>query len=105
MLFRSLENIRERFTATEKTVVDSLRSDNQRDGFRIVWAFAGVAAKKGEPDFQIGRDSLADRLSITQAGASDVIRALVEAGAMRLTKPYKPHVSSARYEWICRSEN
>jgi hypothetical protein len=100
-----VENVRERFTPTEKTVFDSLRSDNQRDGFRIVWAFARAAALKGEPDFRIVRASFADRLSVTDAGASDVIGVLVDANAIRLTQPYKPHVSSARYEWICRSEN
>jgi hypothetical protein len=94
------EKIRDRFTATEKAAFDHLSTDHQREAFRIVWAFAGAAAYEGKQEFPIVRDSLADRLSVTQAGASSVVQALVRAGAIRVTRAYRPHVSSTLYEWM-----
>jgi hypothetical protein len=96
------EKIRNRFSPMEKKVFDQLHTNHQREAFRIVWAFAGAAEKNGRKDFPIGRDSLADRLSVTQAGASDIIRALIQAGAIRETRPYKPHKSLAHYRWLLR---
>jgi hypothetical protein len=96
-----VEKFRYRFNAVEKSIFDSLRTDHQREGFRIIWAFAGAATKKGERVFPIVRASFADRLLVTEAGASEIIRALVKAGAIREARAYQPHVRSAQYEWIC----
>jgi hypothetical protein len=96
------EKIRDRFTPEEQAIYDDLGTEHQREAFRIVWAFAGAAALKREDEFPVARDSLADRLSITPVGASHVIHVLVEAGAIRRTRPYQPQKRPAYYEWICR---
>ena len=93
--------IRDRFAFSEKAIYDQLRTDHQREAFRIAWAFAGVARYKSEHDFLIARNSLADRLSITPAGGSYVIQVLIDNGAIRSTEPYQRHVCSAQFMWIC----
>jgi hypothetical protein len=97
-----IKKIRDRFTAAEKAIYDHLHTEHQREAFRIIWAFAGAAAHKGEKDFPIVRDSLADRLGITPPGASEIIRLLIDKGAIRQTRTYQPHRHPAYYEWICR---
>ena len=100
----AVAKIRDRFTPAERAIYDQLGSDHQREGFRIIWTFAGAARHNGKQEFPIGRDSLADRLSITPAGASDVIRVLANRGVIRQTKPHQPHTSSSQYTWTCSDE-
>jgi hypothetical protein len=84
----------------ERNSFDSLNTEHQREGFLIVRAFAGAAQHKGEIDFQIARASFADRLSITQPGAAEVIRRLHDTGVIERTQCYVRHRSSARYRWV-----
>src|SRR6516162_2173974 len=95
----AVAKIRERFSPSENEIYDQLRTDHQREGFRIIWAFAKAAAYAGKPEFPVGRDSLADRIGVTPAGASVIIQVLVEAGAIRKTQEYHRHTHSARYIW------
>jgi DNA-binding MarR family transcriptional regulator len=48
--------------------------------------------------------SLADRLSITPAGASCIISKLVDLGAIEKTADTKTNSKSARYRWIANIE-
>jgi hypothetical protein len=84
----------------ERQKFNALGSEHQDEGFLIVRAFAGAAAYKCEQDFAVGRASLADRLSITPCGASDVIRKLCEAKAITPTQAYVRHKKSARFRWV-----
>jgi hypothetical protein len=84
----------------ERRKFDGLGSEHQHDGFLIVRAFAGVAARKGEKDFAIARASLADRLSITPPGATDVIQKLCELEVIGPTQPYVRHKKPARFRWL-----
>jgi hypothetical protein len=84
----------------EQQAFNALGSEHQREGFLIARAFAGAAAYKGEKDFAIGRASLADRLSITPCGASDVIRKLCDVKAITPTQAYVRHKKPARFRWV-----
>jgi hypothetical protein len=84
----------------EQQAFNALNTEHQREGFFIVRAFAGAAAHKCEQDFAVGRASLADRLSITPCGASDVIRKLCEAKAITPTQAYVRHKKPARFRWV-----
>jgi hypothetical protein len=96
----AVAKIRERFSPSERAIYDQLRTDHQREGFRIIWAFAQAAAFTGKQEFPIGRDSLADRISVTSAGAACVIQNLCDFKAIEPTKPAVRHKSSARFCWF-----
>jgi hypothetical protein len=84
----------------EQQAFNALSSEHQREGFMIVRAFAGAAARNGKKDFAIARASLADRLSITAPGAADVIRKLCELEIIAQTQSYVRHKSPARFCWL-----
>jgi hypothetical protein len=88
------------FSPEEQQAFHALSSEHQREGFLIVRAFAGTAAYNGEKDFVISRASLADRLSITPPGATDVIRKLCESKIIAQTQSYVRHRSPARFCWL-----
>ena len=75
-----------------------------REGFRLIQAFAVLAARQRDADFQIAQASLADRLSITPQGAGGVIRRLMELNVIERSQEYKPHQSPARYRWLKASD-
>ncbi len=87
-------------TPEERQRFNALGSEHQREGFLIVRAFAGAAAHNGEKDFAIARASLADRLSITPPGATDVIQKLCELNVIAPTQPYVRHKTPARFRWL-----
>ena len=88
------------FSPEERQKFDALGSEHQREGFLIVRAFAGAAADNGEKDFAIARASLADGLSITPPGATDVIQKLCESKIIAQTQPYVRHKKPARFCWL-----
>ena len=99
-LGRYAEEARGSLSPEERQKFDALGSEHQREGFLIVRAFAGAAAHKGEKDFAIARASLADRLSITPPGATDVIQKLCELKVIAPTEAYVRHKKSARFCWV-----
>jgi hypothetical protein len=88
------------FSPKEQQAFNALSSEHQREGFLIVRAFAGAAEHNGKKDFAIAQASLADRLSITLRGATDVIRKLCELKAIAQTQSYVRHKSPARFCWL-----
>jgi hypothetical protein len=84
----------------EQQAFNALSSEHQREGFMIVRAFAGAAARNGKKDFAIAQASLADRLSITPPGATDVIQKLCELKVIAQTQPYVRHKKPARFCWL-----
>src|SRR5206468_6817784 len=84
----------------ERQRYEELGSEHQREGFLIVRAFAGAAAHNGETDFAIARASLADKLSITPPGATDVIQKLCEVEVIAPTQPYVIQKQPARFGWL-----
>jgi hypothetical protein len=94
------------FHPEERQKFESLETENQREGFSIVRAFAGLAERRKEKDFQISRASLADRLSMTPPGAGKVILKLRKEAVIASTQPCVIHKESARYCWLLpRSES
>jgi hypothetical protein len=87
----------------EQQAFNALSSEHQREGFLIVRAFAGTATHNGEKDFAIARASLADRLSITPPGATDVIQKLCESNVIAQTQPSVRHKKAARFCWLLPS--
>jgi len=93
------------FHPEERQKFDDFETENQREGFSIVRAFAGLAEQRNEKDFQISRASLADRLSMTPPGAGKLISKLCGLGIIAQTQPCVIHKESARYCWsLPRSE-
>ena len=88
------------FCEPERQAFEPLKTENQREGFLIVRAFAGSAEYKGNKDFPISQASLADRLSITPPGATCVIRRLCELDVIAPTESYVIHKASARFRWL-----
>lgn len=84
----------------EKSIYQGFPSENQQDAFVIIYAFAALASERGEDDFPIGRDSLADRVSVQPQGAGYIIGELVAAGAIQKTREYQRNRACARYRWI-----
>jgi hypothetical protein len=93
------------FHPEERQKFDDFETENQREGFSIVRAFARLAELRKEKDFQISRASLADRLSMTPPGAGKVILKLRKETVIAPTQPCVIHKKSARYCWLLpRSE-
>lgn len=88
------------FSREEKQRFDRLTTEHQREGFLIVRAFAGAAEHKKEKDFAISRASLADRLSITPAGATDVILKLREVETIEPTQSPVRQKAPGRFRWL-----
>jgi hypothetical protein len=88
------------FHPEERQKFDDFETENQREGFLIVRAFAGLAEQRKEKDFQISRASLADRLSMTPPGAGKVILKLRKEAVIASTQPCVIHKESARYCWL-----
>jgi hypothetical protein len=97
------EKILGSFSPAETEVFNQLSSEHQREGFVIVRAFAGAAEYNKEPDFQVSRASLADRLSVTEAGAGCVIEKLTDVNAIHPTLPCVRGKSAARFRWMLNS--
>ncbi len=80
---------------TERRTFEQLNTEPQCEAFLLIRSFSKLA----NSDFPVGLFSLADRLSITPAGASCVISKLVELGAIEKTADAKINSKSARYRW------
>ena len=93
------ENVLEKsvklLSESEGRIFDQLNTEPQREAFMLIRSFSKLA----EYDFPVALASLADRLSITQAGASCVISKLVELGAIEKTAATKINSKAARYQW------
>jgi hypothetical protein len=86
---------------TDRRIFEHLKTEAQREAFLLIRSFS----KLSDSDFPVGLLSLADRLSITPAGASCVINRLVELGAIEKTADAKINSKSARYRWIANVEH
>jgi hypothetical protein len=85
---------------SERRIFDQLNTEAQREAFLLIRSFSKLV----NSDFPVGLFSLADRLSITPAGASCVISKLVKLGAIEQTAEAKINSKSARYRWIANVE-
>ena len=80
---------------SERRIFDELNTEPQREAFLLIRSFSNLATT----DFPVGLFSLADRLSITPAGADCVIKKLID-DAIEKTADAQINRKSARYRWI-----
>jgi hypothetical protein len=95
-----LEKWRLELTEAERRGLAALRSDNERDGFRIARSFDAKAKTDGKSDFPIARNNFGDRLGITHKGGGHVRDRLMAAGVIQRTAHYRQYVAAARYSWL-----
>ncbi len=84
----------------ERNIYDRLRTDNERDAFRIIRSYARKAKTDAQADFPIARDNLAERLGVSGKGAAWLRDKLVALGAITKTADYVPNKSSMRFRWM-----
>lgn len=94
---------RPKLNQPERAVFDSLKTDTERDAFRIVWSFNAYATSNDLDDFPIVQQSLANRLGLTRQGASKLIKRFSRCGIIARTQEYIPHLKAARYAWLVGS--
>jgi hypothetical protein len=85
---------------SERGIFEQLNTEAQREAFLLIRSFSKLATY----DFPVALLSLADRLSITPAGATYVIRKLVELGAIEKTADSEINSKPACYRWIANTE-
>jgi hypothetical protein len=91
-------------TATERKIYEQLRSENERDAFRIIRSYARKAKEDAAADFPIARDNLAERLEVSGKGAAWIRDKLATLGAIAKTAKYVPNKAATRYCWIADVE-
>jgi len=100
---RAWEGMNKRFlaelTAEERTAVDALTTENERDAFRIIWNYHRLAHEGGDDDFPIAVADLGGRLGITWQGAGQLRKRFVRDGIIRPTASFVRNVSAARFTW------
>ncbi|MCE0484794.1 MAG: hypothetical protein LV479_11230 [Methylacidiphilales bacterium] len=85
---------------TERAKFDHLKSDNERDGFRIIRSFQRKAIDGGTRDFPIARNNFAMRLGVTPKGGGWIRDRLIAAGVVERTAHYVQYRAAARYRWL-----
>jgi TOTE conflict system primase-like protein len=96
---RFLKRDIERLSPQERSIFEQLRSEPLREAFLLLRSFSSHASRS---DFPVAQLSLADRLSISQRGASYVIARLAELGAIEKTANSVTNSKVARYKWTCQ---
>ena len=94
---------REGLSKAERSALDSLNTDNERDAFRIVKNFTRLAAMESREDFPIACENLAARLGITGRGAAKLRARLAEFGIIKLVQAYRANSKAARSVWTVGS--
>jgi hypothetical protein len=97
-----LKEIVENFSAKERAIYDKLNTTPQHEAFVLLRSFAYLA--NSEP-FPIAQNSLADRLTQTQQGASYIIKVLIWLEAITPTEKARINRRAARYRWLPPHEN
>ncbi len=92
---------RDELSERERSLLDSLQTQNEHDGFRIIQGFAELSGAR--PDFPVSCAYLARQIGITYMGVSKMRKKFELLGIIRMTAPHKPNVKAARYQWIADS--
>jgi hypothetical protein len=90
-----------KLSRTERDKRESLTTQREREGFRIVRNWSQTA-NAGE--FKIRCQSLGDRLGISLKGASKLRQKFCELGILKQTRPYIANRFCARFEWTAGAE-
>lgn len=92
-------------TAEERKIYDRMRTENERDAFRIIRSYAREAKADALGDFPIARDNLAQRLGLSGKGAAGIRDKLTTLGAILRTADYVPNKAATRYRWVADAES
>ena len=85
---------------TESTLFQGLKTDAERDAFRIIRSYHRFSVSGKQPDFPIAAENLGERLGITMQGVCEMRKKFVSAGIIVLTQRYQPNKTAARYKWL-----
>ena len=77
-----------------------LKTESEKDAFRIIRSFARMAQEKNAPDFPVALYNLAERLDMTPPGAGKLLGRFVEGGILKRTAYAVIHRSATRYAWV-----
>ena len=83
----------------EREKLRVLKTESERDAFRIIRNFARIARERSVDDFPIALSSLASRLGFTPQGAAKLLRRFAENGILRRTAYAVIYKAAARYAW------
>ena len=88
----------------ERTASSSLKTETERDAFRILLSFHAYANNNhGNDNFPIAQENFGCRLGLTRPGASKVIKRFMHYGIIERTEDYIPHLKAAKYRWLVGS--
>ena len=88
---------------SEREKFSLLKTECERDAFRIIRNFAWMARERNQADFPVALYNLADRLGITPPGAAKLLGRFAESGILSRTAYAVIYQSAARYRWLFRS--
>jgi DNA-binding IclR family transcriptional regulator len=93
-------------TGAETEAFLLLKTESEKDAFRILRNFQWLSHEKGEADFFVSLYDFASRLGLTPPGAAKLLRRFVDGGILKQTAFAVTYKSSARYAWsISRRSN
>ena len=87
-------------TAAENGKFARLKTESEKDAFRIIRSYARMAQERDQPDFPVALYNLAERLGLTPPGAGKLLGRFVAGGILRRTAYAVIHRSAARYAWV-----
>lgn len=85
---------------TESAKFAVLKTETERDAFRIIRNFHRMALDRGDTDFPIALYDQASRLGISPPGASKLLGRFCAYGILRRTAYAVIHRSATRYAWL-----
>jgi DNA-binding MarR family transcriptional regulator len=84
----------------ERQTLDALRTENERDAFRIIRNFARKAEQDQMPDFPLSVEHLAGTLNVTHQAVSKIRKQFIELGVIEKTADPIANRSAARFRWL-----
>jgi len=95
----NLRHCREELSGEELVAYDGLKSETERDLFRVVRNFARLALEQTQPDFPFPIQHVALRLGITFQRISQLRQNFCRMGLISETAPARTNASAARFRW------
>ena len=99
------EEWRAELSASEQEIFARLKTETERDLFRILKNFARYAADKKEPDFPFPIQHVATRLGVSFQYVSQLRQRLVKISVIAPTAPSITNRSAARFRWALPTIN
>lgn len=91
-------------STAEVPMFQGLRTDAERDAFRIIRSYFRLSRDNAQEDFPVAVENLGERLGLTKQGASELRKKFVAAGILKQTQRYQPNKAAARFQWLPGAE-